>query len=287
MRPAPTGRGAEFQWVRAGHWWCRVHPRIAAVPLTAAPDALSPIDGCMRDQQPVPASPMAAVTRGYLVCGDLRVAVFSKRFFARSRLDWLKQQLMRSRAERAFAADQMLKREGFVTAETLVTGWRQRWLHRSGFFTVTAELDGYATLYRHLELLAQAPRAKRQLLATLATRVAALHGRGIAHGDLRLGNIMARDNAGEWQFAFLDNERTRRYARLPTRLRVKNLVQLNMLTGPLITSRDRLRFFQAYCAGGGGDLNPSVLRQRVAARTRVRLQRLVARGRLAAADVWL
>lgn len=276
-----------FLFKTAGPWRCFVNPLIETVALTPDASTATPVDVLLANRESIPASRAAAVYRAQLDAGGTLRPVFVKEFRYRSALDRIKHLCRKSRSLRAFEADQLLNREGFATPTTLLTGWRQRGFIRDRFFTITGELSGYDNLYRHLEQLATtAPRAKRTLIESLATTIAALHRRGIVHGDLRLGNIMARCD-GDWQFAFLDNERTRQFSLLPEPLRIKNLVQLNMLTGPTLTRGDRLRFFRAYCANCTGAFDVALLRQRVLARTRQRLSRLVALGRLAPGDLWL
>jgi tRNA A-37 threonylcarbamoyl transferase component Bud32 len=75
-----------------------------------------------------------------------------------------------------------------------------------------------------------------------------MHAKGIFHGDLRLGNVLAGQEGDIWRFFLLDNERTRKFDRLPFGLRVKNLVQVNMVRKGNISYTDRMRFFREYCA---------------------------------------
>jgi serine/threonine protein kinase len=75
-----------------------------------------------------------------------------------------------------------------------------------------------------------------------------MHAKGIFHGDLRLGNILTRREGNRWRFFFLDNERTKKFDSLPFKLRVKNLVQANMVRKGNISYTDRMRFFREYCA---------------------------------------
>ncbi len=75
-----------------------------------------------------------------------------------------------------------------------------------------------------------------------------MHAKGIFHGDLRLGNILARQEKTCWRFFFLDNERTKKFDSLPFKLRVKNLVQVNMVPKVCVSNTDRMRFFREYCA---------------------------------------
>jgi predicted unusual protein kinase regulating ubiquinone biosynthesis (AarF/ABC1/UbiB family) len=100
-----------------------------------------------------------------------------------------------------------------------------------------------------------------------------MHAAGIFHGDLRLGNVLVQKNEGQWRFFFIDNERTKKFYRLPSRLRLKNLVQINMFRYD-IGNTDRLRFFKAYLKE-----NPSTVRKRnkwgkkVITKTNLRLER--------------
>jgi hypothetical protein len=99
---------------------------------------------------------------------------------------------------------------------------------------------------------------KRAALYHLGTVIGKLHARGICHGDLRWGNVLVdRSHGGQPRVVFLDNERTSSHPRIPDRKRLKNLVQLNIGSDPLITRTDRLRFFQAYL-----EENPELLSEK-------------------------
>lgn len=53
------------------------------------------------------------------------------------------------------------------------------------------------------------------------------HAAGFSHGDLRWGNVLIKSPESEQPvFIYLDNDRTKKYRKLPDRLRLKNLVQL-------------------------------------------------------------
>ncbi len=79
--------------------------------------------------------------------------------------------------------------------------------------------------------------------------VGRLHKAGFCHGDLRWGNVLVRsmDN-GKPVFIFIDNDRTRKFWNIPARLRIKNLVQIRLMTISLerpIAEWDD--FWQGYC----------------------------------------
>jgi hypothetical protein len=90
-------------------------------------------------------------------------------------------------------------------------------------------------------------RQKRLLCELLGKTAGKLHALGIAHGDLRWGNIMIDESDPETpKIWLLDNERTVRRSRIAEKQRVKNLVQLNMFPPLAVGGTDRMRFFRAY-----------------------------------------
>jgi len=104
----------------------------------------------------------------------------------------------------------------------------------------------------------------------LGAHVASLHAAGLAHGDMRGGNLLVRDAGARWEFCWLDTEGNREARRIPLRWRVKNLVQLNMLREG-VSLRDRVRFWRAYRLACGMDpVRLRRLRRAVLARTNKR-----------------
>jgi hypothetical protein len=86
----------------------------------------------------------------------------------------------------------------------------------------------------------------KRTIAEFGQTIGRLHARGISHGDLRWSNIIIdSSDSDNSRYVLLDNERTRRYRRLPDRKRLKNLVQLNLVPDG-ISRTDKLRFFYAY-----------------------------------------
>jgi len=94
-------------------------------------------------------------------------------------------------------------------------------------------------------LTKEALRDKRRLIKAFGQTIGKMHTAGVFHGDLRLGNILAKRDEAGWQFFFLDNERTQKFSKLPGKLRLKNLVQVNMFRKG-ISNTDRSRFLNAY-----------------------------------------
>jgi hypothetical protein len=109
-----------------------------------------------------------------------------------------------------------------------------------------------------------------------------MHADGIFHGDLRPGNVLAwkeMDSTGSpqgdnWHFFFLDNERTKKFRKLPERLRLKNLVQINMFEPGEVSNTDRMRFFKEYWARNKeSGLEKAALIKSVLNKTRRRLRK--------------
>ena len=87
---------------------------------------------------------------------------------------------------------------------------------------------------------------KKSFIEAFGQEIGKLHAKGIFHGDLRLGNVLAQEKENDWQFFYLDNERTRKFNKIPDRLRIKNLVQINMHRTETITDADRELFYEIY-----------------------------------------
>jgi GrpB-like predicted nucleotidyltransferase (UPF0157 family) len=145
-------------------------------------------------------------------------------------------------------------------------------------FLLTEEVENARSMVEVLTDLCRNPDAdmlarKRDLIGAFAETVGQMHAEGIFHGDLRLGNVLAVQEEKKWRFFFIDNERTQKFHSLPARLRLKNLVQINMFIHG-ISDTDRLRFFRAYLS-----VNPSVQAcyarwaEKIIAKTNKRLSR--------------
>lgn len=173
---------------------------------------------------------------------------FYKSFLHRSRLEPVKEILRGSRAERALNGHLLLKENGLFTPQVVVTG--KKGPHN---FMVSEAIENGMELHQYFRdeftppLEKERIRIKREIICTLGHTIGRMHALGIYHGDLALGNIIfIPSNPLNSRYAFLDNERTVYYKRLPERKIVKNLAQLNMIFDSTITSTDRLRFFHAY-----------------------------------------
>jgi len=177
--------------------------------------------------------------------------IYFKQYLFRSNWDFIKHLVRSSRARRAFKASLILEKNGFETPVIIAVGERKNsFLDRENFL-VTLEVEGAKQIYQFIpdktdDLTKEQLKAKRRLLRDFGQTVGRMHAAGIFHGDLRLGNILAKEENNGWHFFLIDNERTRKFRRLPSRLRLKNLVQVNMLNSDGITKTDRMRFFKSY-----------------------------------------
>jgi serine/threonine protein kinase len=198
----------------------------------------------------VSSSDSARVFTSELPCLGESRPVYVKHFLPRSGLDLVKHLFRRSRATRAFEASLLLRRNGFNSPEPLA-------LLEKGygpFCTVNVLITDLVTeAVQPTDYLKKcrehpspaATMEKRRLIRQLGHVVGRMHAKGISHGDLRLDNVLLQPGDDKWKFYFIDNERTRQFSRIPERLRLKNLIQLNM-TGHGITRTDRMRFILAY-----------------------------------------
>jgi len=196
---------------------------------------------------------------------DVDKGVYFKQYLCRSIWDFIKDFVRASRAKRAFKATEMLGENGFEAPAIIAIGEFRYGLCHTTNFLVTLEIENAEHVYQIIsksqenltteQLRGDAilqkkhemeTRGKRQLIQALGRTIGRMHAKGIFHGDLRLGNILASQDENRWRFFFLDNERTRKFYRLPARLQLKNLVQVNMFPPATMSNTDRMRFFREY-----------------------------------------
>ncbi|MHC4640884.1 MAG: lipopolysaccharide kinase InaA family protein [Planctomycetota bacterium] len=203
--------------------------------------------------------------------------LYLKQYLYRSIWDFIKHLFRDSRAKRAFTASLTLAEKGFCAPQVIAAGQRKYGPFCTANFLITRALDDARDIYTCFDnnWLKQSPdvlRDKRRFIKALGETIGRMHSAGIFHGDMRAGNVFAKKSGRNWQFFFLDNERTKRFRRLPQRLRLKNLVQINMLLAKSITNTDRMRFFDSYI-----EQDTSIkhkyknLAEKIIARTRKRL----------------
>lgn len=177
--------------------------------------------------------------------------IYFKQYLWRSAWDFIKHLVRASRARRAFKATLMLEKNGFEAPVVVAMGeCKFSFLDRENFLA-TLEVEDAKQIYQFIpesleNLTKEQLEGKRELIRTFGRTVGRLHASGIFHGDLKVVNVLARQEKSGWRFFFIDNERTRKFRRLPAYLRLKNLVQVNMHRTDALTTTNRMRFFKSY-----------------------------------------
>ena len=264
-----------FDTIREAGWTIRCRKDL---PRNAMSDLLSLGDSPGEAFAKVQSSQNAEVFKGKVTLGGADHVLYMKRHLCRSLLDSVKRIFRPSRARRAFNASLMLRQNGIGAPDVVALCERRFGPFCTHNSLLTEEVAGGRSMVEVLNDLrpdtgAGALARRRALIRAFAEMVGRMHARGIFHGDLRLGNVLVVQNGPSPRFFLIDNERTKKFHRLPSRLRLKNLVQVNLFIHG-ITDTDRLRFFRAYLA-----VDPSIQRhyrrwaERVIAKTNERLSR--------------
>lgn len=229
--------------------------------------------------EPVDASPHARVFKGQVVVNGTQYDIFLKQYLYRSIKDKLKHLVRPGRAMRNHTASILLTRHGFLCPRVIATACYRPWALGlpglrdlpccSASSTVSLEVTHTASLEPYFYGLKNTTR-KNAFLHALGLEVGRLHRANIFHGDLRTGNVLVQEEQDTWRFWLLDNERTRRFMRLPRRQRVRNLVQIHLFVKQL-SHTDRWRFFKTYCeAACIGGAHKKTLARQVIRKTRQR-----------------
>jgi tRNA A-37 threonylcarbamoyl transferase component Bud32 len=183
-------------------------------------------------------------------------SLYLKKYLHRSALDFAKHLFRPSRARRAFNATLMLQKNGFDAPA--LTGLFEKHAGPlcTGNLLLTEEVVNSRAMPQLLTDLYQNPGKgafvrRRSLITAFGETIGQMHAKGIFHGDLRLGNVLVVREDQKWRFFFIDNERTKKFRRSPDRLRLKNLVQINMFRS-CVSNSDRLRFFKSYLSANPG-----------------------------------
>ncbi|MFH1718695.1 MAG: lipopolysaccharide kinase InaA family protein, partial [Planctomycetota bacterium] len=205
----------------------------------------------------VSSSRFARVFRCGISSGGNGRMLYLKKYLCRSMLDFVKHLFRPSRAGRAFNASLMLEKHRFNAPAVVGLFERRLGPFCTDNLLLTEEVDSAGSMAQVLTEISRDPGGdasirKRAIIKAFAETVGQMHARDIFHGDLRLGNVLVVEDQQKWRFFFLDNERTKKFYRLPSRLRLKNLVQVNMFRDG-ITNTDRMRFFKTYLS-----MNPGV-----------------------------
>lgn len=205
--------------------------------------------------------------------------VYIKFFGSRGVRDRLR--LRKSRAYRSVEGSKILLEAGFLVPDVVAQGEVLKGIVIYESFLVTRAVDDSDNIYDYISrffvpgLRGAELQRKHAEIRQMGQLIGSMHKRGIFHGDLRPGNVLIQRDSGKITCFFIDNERNKRFpGGIPSKMREKNLVQMNMITLPGISFTDRLRFFNAYLAenpelaAGAGDLL-----KRVFLTTRKRLEK--------------
>jgi hypothetical protein len=206
------------------------------------------------------------------------VRLYIKEYLSRSIFDQVKHLFHFSRAMRSFSAGMMLQANHLHSPDIAAILEKRAGPAYNRNILITQEISNAHALYTFFEgdrpLESRAVlRDRREMLTELGKTIGRMHTAGIFHGDLRGGNLFVSKDGSDWRFYFIDNERTVKCRRLPLRLRIKNLVQLNMLRYT-INNTARMRFFKAYVDAAGLDKDSAArLAAKVIERTGQRLRK--------------
>lgn len=188
--------------------------------------------------------------RVWNTCGE-GTSIFIKFFNYRGVRDKLF--FRKSRARRAMEGDMILLQKGFLTPTLIAQGDLIKGFRVLENFLITQWIEGSFNTYAYLKTFFKLPlfgdslQKKRNFIKVAGHLIGRMHKNNIFHGDLRPGNILIKVSGNDHLFYFIDNERTKYFPQgIPSRLREKNLVQINMILMPHITFSDRMRFFKTY-----------------------------------------
>ncbi len=213
----------------------------------------NPFKSIMSNISKITSSKDATVHKGNIdIGGNRKIEVFLKEYHYRSFSDKIKHLIRKNRASRSVIAAELLSLHGFCAPRTIAYGWKKSLSFiNERPFTLTESVADSKNIYEIFEKFNNKSsfvntKKKREFIRNFGREIGKLHATGFSHGDLRCGNILVQENNDRWLFHYIDNERTKCFKRLPMKLRIKNLVQINMLCSSAISRTDRLRFFKEY-----------------------------------------
>ncbi len=108
------------------------------------------------------------------------------------------------------------------------------------------EMDRYILKHFHGKSSLSKLKKKRVFINNLAETIGRMHNQNIFHHDLKTCNIMVKEKDKLPCITFLDFDKVSFAEEITVRKRVKNLVQMNLSTPKLISTKDRLRFLKEY-----------------------------------------
>jgi tRNA A-37 threonylcarbamoyl transferase component Bud32 len=261
-----------FQKIKISGWQFELSDDFPAGFPSDIMDSTSFMDGRRSPLLKLPSSKFANVFKLNIYFKGRIYSLILKQYLNRSILDIFKNLLRSCRAQRAYEAGLMLKQHGFSSPDIAVIGQKTFAGITAKNFLITGEIKDAAPLYKMLDTDTS---QKQQLISRFGQTVGRMHAQNIFHGDLRLGNVLVKKD--DSQFIFLDNERTRKFKKLPQGLRLKNLVQV-CLCPEYISDADRTIFLDAYLSQQNVKIDRKKLAAQVAAGVK---KRLAAKGVIA------
>jgi tRNA A-37 threonylcarbamoyl transferase component Bud32 len=244
------GLSSSFDKVRMDGWVIRIHKSLSKDNIASLLSVTASHADRPGHFARVPSSDYTRVFKCNVSANGQSPALYLKQYLYRSMLDFAKHLLRPSRAKRAYNASLVLHKNGFDAPAIMGLFERRLGPFCTGNLLLTEEVANAKSMPQLLTDMGRssddnARAAKRALIRAFAKTVGQMHAKGIFHGDLRLGNVLVVKEPENWRFYFIDNERTRKFHRLPARLRLGNLIQVNMIRHG-ISNADRLRFFKLY-----------------------------------------
>ena len=164
---------------------------------------------------------------------------------------------IQSGALRSLRGAEILRAADIPSATPVAAVENREHLAVSKSFFITEELSGGKTVDTYwLEELAKitdrdAIKQRRKFLGQLGDLFGTLHGKGIYHNDLKDANILAvaERQSDSFKFFLLDLEGVKRYGKLSSDRKLKNLVQINRTFGRYLRRPEKLLFLLAYMNG--------------------------------------
>jgi hypothetical protein len=154
-----------------------------------------------------------------------------------------------------------LERAGFHAPRCVAWGEEVGLLREKFSFLITEASPGVPLLQFLGECRDRARR--RRVLDALARELRRFHDAGFATPDLFTRHLFVQESgAARPQFWFIDMARLDQRARIPQRLRARDLAALNV-TAPLgwVSARERVRFLQVYAGGADRALARRIARR--------------------------
>jgi tRNA A-37 threonylcarbamoyl transferase component Bud32 len=204
-----------------------------------------------RTEQLIKRSPMRMIFAASIPAGKKELPVVIK-IYRRGRLgDWIKANLLGSKARREWRITTAAAERGLPTVIPVAYGERRRFGVLWESYLLTVRLFNCVTLEEALfsedgTLRADA-KTRRQLIRLLAALLRRMHDDGIYHQDLHPGNFLVETlPVGEKRIHLLDLHRASLRPTLALKNRIKSLAQFNMFASISLGAAERLLFFNSY-----------------------------------------